>query len=269
VTHKISIAGSGKVGRALGAALSQHGWRVEWIASRTPGPVRHPLLIAVSDDAVGSVAAAIARSESQAGIALHTSGVHGVEALESLSAKGWSCGTLHPLQTVTADAPGAIFEGAGFAISGGAAATDFAERIAAALGGFTFEVADEKRAAYHAAAVMASNYVTALAHAAEQLLGLAGVSASDARRALAPLMRQSVDNALRLGPAAALTGPLRRGDAGAVAAHLAALAPASESIDRLYRACGTYTLEVAREAGLSGEQAGRIEEILTTECKHH
>jgi predicted short-subunit dehydrogenase-like oxidoreductase (DUF2520 family) len=157
----------------------------------------------------------------------------------------------------------------GFAVSGDSPAREFAGRIVAAVGGFAFEIAPGGRAAYHAAAVIASNYVTALAHAAERLLGIAGVDTMDARRSLAPLMRQSVDNALRFGAAAALTGPIRRGDSGAVAAHVEALAASPESIDRLYRACGTYTLEVAREAGLSGEQARRIEAVLTTECKHH
>jgi predicted short-subunit dehydrogenase-like oxidoreductase (DUF2520 family) len=255
------------VARALGEGLAARGWQVERISSRAPAAVNHPLVIAVSDDALESVADAIA-ARGSAGIALHTSGVHGPEALRALAAKGWSCGAMHPLQTVAADASVDVFQGAGFAVAGDGPARDFASSIASALGGFVFEIAPGGRAAYHAAAVMASNYVTALAHAAERLLGIAGLTGADARRALAPLMRQSVDNAGRLGPAAALTGPVLRGDAGAIAVHLEALASAPPPLDRLYRACGTYTLEVAREAGLSGEPAGRIEEILTTECKH-
>jgi predicted short-subunit dehydrogenase-like oxidoreductase (DUF2520 family) len=268
VSDRISIAGGGRVARALGSALAARGWQVEWISSRAPGPAHDPLIIAVPDDALESVAAALAERNS-GGIALHTSGLHGVEALGALAGKGFECGSLHPLQTIASGAPPEVFHGAGFAVAGSPPARDFAARVAAALGGFVFEIAPERRALYHAAAAMASNYVTALADASLRLLRLAGLGDAEARRGLEPLMRRSVENALRLGPAAALTGPIRRGDSGAVAAHLAALASAPESVAGLYRACGTYTLEVAREAGLSGERASRIEAVLTTECKAH
>jgi len=112
---------------------------------------------------------------------------------------------------------------------------------------------------------MASNYITALIHAAEQLMQTAGIAGPEARRALAPLIRQSVGNCIEQGPAKALTGPIRRGDAGTVVAHLAALGSTPESLRKLYRACGIYTLDVAREGGLSAELASRIEKLL--QCK--
>ena len=161
--------------RALGNALAGRGWEVEWISSRAPGPARHPLIVAVADDALESVAAALAERNS-GGIALHTSGLHGVEALGALARKGFECGSLHPLQTVAAGAPPDVFDGAGFAVAGSSPARDFAARVAAALGGFVFEIAPESRAVYHAAAAMASNYVTALADASIRLLRIAGLS---------------------------------------------------------------------------------------------
>jgi len=262
---RIGIIGAGRVAQALARALTARGWDVVPIDSRALRSENRTLMIAVADDALAEVATALAEAcPSGDGVALHTSGAHGPEILAPLAAKGFACGTLHPLQTISgADAD--VLQGAAFAISGGERAILFAEQIVAALDGTALHVPLESRAAYHAAAVMASNYITALIHAAEQLMKTAGVTGPEARRALAPLIRQSVENSLDQGPATALTGPIRRGDTGTVAAHLAALDSAPESLRNLYRACGIYTLDVACEGGLSAEPASRIEKLL--QCK--
>jgi predicted short-subunit dehydrogenase-like oxidoreductase (DUF2520 family) len=263
--RRIGIVGAGRVAQALGRALAACNWRVVPIDSRAPRTEIRTLLIAVADDALAEVATALAEScPSGDGVALHTSGAHGPEILAPLAAKGLDCGTLHPLQTIS-DADAEVLQGVAFAISGGERAIVFAEQIVAALDGTALRIRPEHRAAYHAAAVMASNYITALIHAAEQLMQTAGVSTTETRHALAPLIRQSVENSIEEGPAKALTGPIRRGDAGTVAVHLAALNSAPESLRKLYRACGIYTLDVAREGGLSAELASRIEKLL--QCK--
>ena len=261
----IGIVGSGRMARALGRELSARGWRVVSIDSRAPlGGIR-TLLIAVADDALAKVAEALAEVyPSGDGVALHTSGVHGAEILAPLAAKGFDCGTLHPLQTI-ADGNADVLKGIAFAISGSEKAVAFAEQTVTALDGMVLRIRPEHRSTYHAAAVMASNYITSLIHAAGQLLQLAGVTGVESRRALGPLIRQSVDNSLRQEPARALTGPIRRGDAGTVAVHLAALDSAPQSLRKLYQACGMYTLDVAREDGLSAELASRIEKLL--QCK--
>src|SRR5882672_6332451 len=216
----IGIVGAGRVARALSRALTARGWSVLPINSRDPRCDARTLLIAVADDALAEVAAVLAEAcPSGDGVALHTSGAHGPEILAPLAAKGFDCGTMHPLQTI-ADANADVLQGVAFAISGGERASMFAERIVAALDGTALHIPPERRAAYHAAAVMASNYITALIHAAEQLMQIAGVTGPEARRALAPLIRQTVENSLEQGPVTALTGPIRRGDAGTVAAHL-------------------------------------------------
>jgi predicted short-subunit dehydrogenase-like oxidoreductase (DUF2520 family) len=232
------------------------------IDSRSPRGGIRTLLIAVADDALAQVAEALAEVyPSGDGVALHTSGAHGVEILAPLAAKGFDCGTLHPLQTIS-DGNADVLKGIAFAILGSKKAVTFAEEIVTALDGTPLRIRPEHRATYHAAAVMASNYITALIHAAGQLLQLAGVAGAESRRALAPLIRQSVANALQQGPAQALTGPIRRGDAGTVAVHLTALDSASEPLRKLYQACGMYTLDVAREGGLPVELASRIEKLL-------
>ena len=97
---------------------------------------------------------------------------------------------------------------------------------------------------------------------AVMLMREAGVEEGAARRALEPLARTSVKNELQLGPAAALTGLIARGDADTVRGHLAALAKAPAVVESLYRAAGLATLEIARQRGLAEVQAGAIQELL-------
>jgi predicted short-subunit dehydrogenase-like oxidoreductase (DUF2520 family) len=264
----IGVVGAGRVAGAFGKALTARGWRVVSIDSRAP--IRADtgiLLIAVSDDALARVAGSLALAfAATRGVALHTSGSHSPEVLAPLAAIGFDCGTLHPLQTLSGGGADPL-QGVAFAISGGERAMAVAAGIVKALDGTPLRIRPERRAAYHAGAVMASNYVTALIHAAVQLFQLAGIGETEARRALAPLIRQSVENTLDAGPAQSLTGPIRRGDAGTVAAHLAALDSTPESLQLLYRACGMYTVDVAREGGLTAGLASEIEKLL--KCKTH
>ena len=120
--------------------------------------------------------------------------------------------------------------------------------------------ADPLRAkpAYHAGAAIAANYTIALVAVAERLATDAGIAPEVARRLYLPLIRGAAAN-LEAGPAAALTGPVRRGDVATVAAHLAALAPGDRE---LYRLLALEALRLAREAGLSPDLANRMAEAL-------
>jgi predicted short-subunit dehydrogenase-like oxidoreductase (DUF2520 family) len=273
----IGIAGAGRVGQALGRLL-----RAAAIASRTPAHAaegaafvggsaigvsyaelpRHAsrILMAVPDDAIAEVARTL---DMHAGAVLHTSGAHGPEALEALAAAGVSCGTLHPLQTVASPAEGvAALPGAAFAIDGEGEALAWAAEIVAQLGGIALRIPARARPLYHAAAVMAGNYVIAVLAAAVMLIKEAGVEEAVALRALEPLARTSLENALRLGPAAALTGPIQRGDLETLRSHIAALAGAPAAITNLYRAAGLEALELARARGLPAAVAHAIDDIL-------
>lgn len=282
----IGIAGSGRLAQALGRKLREQGEPVACIAGRDKDRARAAaefigggvqvttfsglpccagrFLIAVSDSALGEVARALAAGCPAGGIALHTCGAAGEEELRPLREVGVACGTLHPLQTVATPLQGAAaLAGAAFAVSGDAAAEAWAERIATGLGGTVLHVPAAARPMYHAAAAMASNYAVALIDAAVSLMAAAsGADAGTSRRALAPLVRAAVENALENGPAAALTGPIERGDAGTVARHLEALAAAPAAVRELYRAAGLHTLDLARRKGLAPGPAKRIEEIL-------
>jgi predicted short-subunit dehydrogenase-like oxidoreductase (DUF2520 family) len=278
----VGIAGAGRVAQALGRLLHAAGQPVAFVASRSPEHARvaaafigpdvqavgyselaqhaHRILIAVPDSALQSVASTLAL---ESGIVLHTCGAQGPEALQGLAQRGVFCGALHPLQTISDPESGAeALQGAAFAIAGDAPAVAWAEWIARAANGRILRIASEQRPLYHAAAVMASNYVTALLSAAQTLLIAAEVDPEEALQALGPLARTSLDNALRKGPTAALTGPIERGDMFTIKAHLAALEHIPGPIPLLYRAAGLQTLELARRKGLCAERAAATERIL-------
>ena len=273
------------MGQALGRLLRERGESIAGLASRTPERAsaaaafvggeakavsyteipQHAahVLIAVPDDAIGDVAGALARAGMHYGLALHTSGARGPEALAALAAAGVACGTLHPLQTAANPEEGVrVLPGVAFAIDGAPEAAAWAGRLVALLGGVALHIPAASRPLYHAAAVMAGNYVIALMSTAVMLMREAGVEEATARRALQPLARASLENTFRLGPAVALTGPIARGDADTVREHLLALAKVPADVTRLYRAAGLAALEIARQRGLADAQAGAIERLL-------
>lgn len=220
------------------------------------------LLIAVSDDAIATVADTLARAGAREGLALHTSGVHGPEALAPLAEAGFSCGALHPLQTVATPEQGVnALKGAAFAVTAEGPAAAWAAEIVRLARGWMLAIPADRRAAYHAAAALASNCVVALLDAAVMLMNAAGIERAAALRALAPLVRASCENALALGPAAALTGPVRRGDTETVRRHWQALGSAPGELRELYRACSLHLIRLARKGGLSPPVARQLEEV--------
>lgn len=280
------MAGCGRMAQALGRLLAERGAPIAAIAGRDPVRTRaaarflgrgdaitiqqlparaRRIVIAVPDRAIEDVALKLAASGMQDGIAIHTSGARGTEPLAALISRGVSGGTLHPLQTVANPAQGvAALPGSAFAVAGQAAAREWALEIVVLLDGQVLAIPDGGRPLYHAAAVMAGNYIVTILDAAASLLSEAGVDRSDALRALAPLARTSLANAVNEGPIEALTGPIERGDAATVAAHLSAMAskPGLESIEQLYRAAGLHTVDLAARGGLSGQRAAALADLL-------
>lgn len=265
------------MGQGLGLALHAAGWQVRLIA-RSRHPVSPPLvlhtgsrseatltsatvLLAVPDDAIPELAAELALQGAVGPdqVVLHLSGLLDRRALATLSPAGSALGSFHPLQTI-AD-PSAAPErlaGAYAGIEGDERALAEGERLARAMRMVPIRLSAEGKAAYHAGAVMAANYTTALAGVAQRLAVAAGVPGDVAERLYLPLIRGAVSN-LELGPAAALTGPVRRGDVRTVEAHLAAL----RAEDReLYRLLGLAALRLARENGLDPDAADRVEAVL-------
>jgi predicted short-subunit dehydrogenase-like oxidoreductase (DUF2520 family) len=248
VTGRLALVGPGRAGRAVSGALAVAGWSAGAVVGRGDDPAAAAgsdlVVVAVPDGAVSAVAEALVPHVGAHTLVVHLSGALGVEALAALAAAPCRVGALHPLQTL-AGAPddAARLRGTWFAVEGD---PEVAE-LARACGGHPFAVGD--RARYHATAVVASNHLVALLGQAERLAAGAGVPVA----ALWPLVERTVENVRERGAAAALTGPVARGDADTVARHLAAL-PADELAT--YRA-------LAREAlRLSGRYDAELAELL-------
>jgi predicted short-subunit dehydrogenase-like oxidoreductase (DUF2520 family) len=236
---------------------------VKAVAIRDVAPLADRILIAVSDDAIPEVARELAGSGVRGGVVLHTSGAHGPRLLDALGAQGVSCGVLHPLQTIADDERGpAALKGSSFGTGGDPAAVEWAEHLVSLAGGTALRIRDNGFASYHAGAVMASNAVIAAIDAAVVLLGASGVDRPAALEALRPLCLTSARNAFDIGPEAALTGPVQRGDAETIRTHVAALVGAPQPVADLYRASARVLLDIATRRGLDATAAQSIAQAL-------
>ena len=233
----IAIVGRGRLGPALAAALDAAGRRVLGPLGRgADGADADVVLLCVPDAEIGAAARALTPREGL--IVGHCSGATGLDVLRPHEALG-----LHPLMTVTH--AGAAFAGAGCAIGGSTLrALHVAESLAMAVGMRPFPVADDDRAAYHAAASIASNFVVTIEAAAERVAATAGVP----RAALVPLVRAAVENWAALGAQQALTGPIARGDEAVVARQRMAVAARAPELIDLFDALAGATRDLARRA---------------------
>jgi predicted short-subunit dehydrogenase-like oxidoreductase (DUF2520 family) len=206
----VAVVGDGRVGRAVAAALRGAGVEVTGPLGRGATAAEADIvLLAVPDAEIGSAAALVAPGR----LVGHFSGATTLEPLAPHEALG-----IHPLMTVTGETS---FAGVPAAVAGSTPrALERARAIAEAIGMTAFEIADADRAAYHAAASIASNFLTTLEGAAERLAATAGVE----RALLAPLVRASVENWARLGAERAMTGPIARGDEATIERQRAAIA---------------------------------------------
>ncbi|MGZ4693456.1 MAG: DUF2520 domain-containing protein [Acidimicrobiales bacterium] len=213
----LRVIGGGRAGRSLALALAQAGWRVGPILGRGDDVAGAAtgvdlLVIATPDATITEVAAAVDPDPDGAVVA-HLAGSLGLDVLAPHERRG----ALHPLVALPNPEVGAerLIGGAWFAVAG----DDLVRRAVDDLGGRPLEIDDAHRAAYHAAAVIASNHLVALLGQAQRVAAAAGVPLD----AYLDLVRDTVENVADLGPAAALTGPAARGDWATIDRHLAAL----------------------------------------------
>ncbi len=230
--QRVSVVGPGRLGRVLAAALGQAGYEVAGPLGRGESPPRADVaLLCVPDGEIRSAAETLSGSARMVG---HTSGA---TPLAPLAIAGADQFGLHPLQTFTGNETPRHLLGVGCAMAGSsAAALDVARELALSLGMLPFELSDDQRPAYHAAASVASNFLVTLEAAAEQIAAGAGLPADRARTLLAPLVRSTVENWAELGPERALTGPVARGDDETVAAQRAAVAETAPELLALFDA---------------------------------
>jgi predicted short-subunit dehydrogenase-like oxidoreductase (DUF2520 family) len=223
----IAVVGAGRLGRALARALAARGADVTLLRGHEEArlPPARLLVLAVADDAIRSVATRIAGSLGDARpVALHLAGALDSSALSPLREAGCAAGSCHPLQTFPdADSPPEAFHGVTFGVEGDPRAVEAAEALVRRLGARSVVVAPGKKTLWHLAAVLAGNGAVALVAAAVDAMREAGLTERQALDAVAPLARRSLEGALARGPAAALSGPVARGDDATLDAHRGAI----------------------------------------------
>lgn len=275
----VAVVGTGRVGLSLARALARSGTTVRLLA-RTPRRAWDELprvetdwraalaacemvVVAVPDDAIEDAASALLATGAITThhVVLHTSGLRDRTALAPLLGTGASLGSWHPLQAfpVPTDDP-AVWSDVAVALEGDvralAAGRTMAERLAL---GPIIELAPDGKALYHAAAVVASNYVVVLAEIAERLARHGGAAVSAGL--FTGIMQRTLRNVALNGPTMALTGPIRRGDVGTVRAHLEALTGNDRAA---YVTLGREALLLARKAGLPDAPAVALERLLSS-----
>jgi predicted short-subunit dehydrogenase-like oxidoreductase (DUF2520 family) len=230
LTATISVIGRGRLGFALAAALNAG----EPLGRGSDGAGADIVLLCVPDAEIAAAAALVPQGR----LVAHCSGATTLEPLAPHEAF-----SLHPLMTVASGAGGhADFAGARCAVAGSTPrALAAAHDLAARLGMIAVEIDDDDRAAYHAAASMASNFLITLEGAAERLLATTGAQ----RDLLVPLVRATVENWAALGAERALTGPIARGDHGTVERQRDAVADRAPELLELFDALADATREIA------------------------
>jgi predicted short-subunit dehydrogenase-like oxidoreductase (DUF2520 family) len=233
IPDRIAIVGDGRLGTAMAAALGAAGVAVEGPLGRDETVSSQPaaVLLCVPDDQIEAAAAPLPPGR----LVGHCSAATTLAALAPHEAF-----SLHPLMTVTP--AGADFAGATAAIAGATPrALRTAAELARALGMHVLEIDEADRAAYHAAASVASNFLVVIEELAERLARTAGLD----REPLVALVRASVDNWAALGSQRALTGPVARGDERTVARQRAAVAERAPEDLELFDALVAATRRLA------------------------
>jgi predicted short-subunit dehydrogenase-like oxidoreductase (DUF2520 family) len=229
-----AIVGAGRLGTVLAAALSKH----PPLRRGEPVPAgTEVVLLCVPDGKIAEAAAAVGPGP----LLGHCSGATGLDVLgdrEGLS--------LHPLMSVPTGSEPSVLRGAGAAVDGTSEhALRIAHTLAGALGMVATQVAAEDRVAYHAAGAIAANFLVALEACAERLAATTGIT----RAQLAPLVLATAEQWARLGPEAALTGAIARGDEGTVQRHRATVAERTPEILALWDELAEVTRAVAGRKG--------------------
>jgi predicted short-subunit dehydrogenase-like oxidoreductase (DUF2520 family) len=265
-----ALVGPGRAGTILALALVDSGARCVGVAGRSTdatstrrvaarlgapslrledaGRDADLVVVATPDAVIATVAAAVAPALEKGALVIHLSGSSTLHELDGvvLARGDVAVGSLHPLQSLPSETRNDRLRGSWCAVEG----PPEVDRLALSLGMHPFRLDPAARAAYHAAACVASNHLVALLGQVERLARAAGAPPE----AFLPLVRTTLDNVAALGSVGALTGPVARGDAGTVAAHLGAL---PEDERATYRALAREALRLSgrRDAALEGALA--------------
>ena len=272
---KTGFIGAGTTGTALAVRLSQKGWPVVAVSSRTLSSaqklarrvsncqaypttqeladVAEMVFITTPDDVIAEVCGKVQWHKGQS--VLHCSGAHSVDILEPAKELGAAVGSFHPLQTF-ADVDQAIknLPGSTFALEAEEPLLSTLKELVHLLNGNWVRLGSGDKVLYHTAAVFACNYLVTLVKLALDLWKDFGVSSKEATRALLPLLKGTLNNIDNIGVPDCLTGPIARGDLGTIERHLRALDAKNPSLLTTYKELGLQTIPIALAKGKVNEQ---------------
>lgn len=280
----IAILGAGRLGSALAAILADTGYEVAAVSAKhqetveafskltgIPGMVNNAaaaaqgdiIILTVPDRTIPEVLdeLLVGQRLRPGQVLLHTSGALPGEVLAPARRFGVVVGSMHPLQSF-ADRETAKqnLPGSALAVDGDTEAVRAVNDLAAALGCRVLHVPPQERALYHAAACLASNYLVVLLTIAQQLMGRWTAKEQDALQVLLPLVTGTLRNISQQGTAAALTGPILRGDAPTIARHLEVL---PTEILAVYQSLGKAALELTGNR-ITPARRKQIDNLLTS-----
>ena len=284
--YRIGFIGVGVLGKGLALALAAHNYSVvaaysrsmsssHWLAKRLKGSqvyataqelaaVSDIVFITTPDSVIGDVAASVTWREGQG--VVHCSGSSSIEILECARAQGALTGAFHPFQTfaglVSPENTLARLAGVTFAVSGADWLSQFLRDLAHDLGGQPVNIPDHFRANYHASAVLSCGYLAALLQVSVDSWRAMGFSDTEALGALLPLATATLENIRSHGIPASVTGPVVRGDAGTVSAHLEALSRTAPDAIPVYSALTLTSLAIAAQCGVEASQLEQIRKLI-------
>lgn len=276
-----AIAGCGRVGKALGKQLQAVGYPLVGIstkhmesAKQAAAAVRAEhfstqswditrdadiVFITTPDGVISDVCKEIAQHSGfkNNAVVLHCSGAHPSTILSAAEDCGARIGSMHPLQTFSAEGSENKFEGIVISVEGEPQAVEKANMMAKDLGARSLTIKTNSKVLYHAAAVMACNYLVTLQDAAFQLMEHAGISKQDVFAVLSPLISGTLSNIEISGTIKALTGPIARGDTETVDRHIRDISEKMPDLLPLYKLLGLYTIDIAKAGGTLSDQKAK------------
>ncbi len=283
---KVGFIGAGTVGTALAVSLSQKGYKVLAVSSRSlasaqklaqlvPGcqicqtaqgvaDAAELVFITTPDDIISKVASEIKWHKGQD--VIHCSGAHSIDILEPARQLGANVGSFHPLQTF-ASVNEAIknLPGSTFALEAEEPLLSRLKELASILNGRWVELKPGDKVLYHTAAVFVSNYLVTLVKLALDLWQGFGVPPKEATESLLPLLKGTMNNIENIGLPDCLTGPIARGDLSTISKHLNALKSKNPSLFATYKDLGLQTISVALAKGkIDTDRAEELKALLKT-----
>lgn len=281
---KLGFIGAGTVGTALAVLLSHHGYEVAAVSSRgltsaknlaEAVNLRHVpstsqdvadisdlIFITTPDGIIPTVVSQVQWRTGQS--VIHCSGADSTDVLEPAKISGAMVGCFHPLQTFAGiNEAMKNIPGSTFAIEAEPPLLSTLKDMATAVGGDWIELKASDKAAYHAAAVIACNYLVTLIKLATDLWQTFSIPPDQATKSLLPLLRGTLNNIENIGLPQCLTGPVARGDTGTIKKHLATLEKVAPSVLSVYQELGLQTIPIALAKGkINEKQARELQTIL-------